>query len=94
VNTLIVTCPECGEDLEISPSEWLEFQVGDVLACDSCGTELEVVSTDPPEFEALASLTICPKCDTEFELSDDDLERGSATCPHCQFAFKLEFDEP
>jgi lysine biosynthesis protein LysW len=93
LNTLIVTCPECSEDLEISQRDWLEFRVGDVLVCDSCGSELEVTSIEPPEFEALGAQTICPKCDTEFDLSDEDLEHGKTTCPNCQYHFKLEFDD-
>jgi lysine biosynthesis protein LysW len=93
MNTLIVTCPECGEHLEITQTEWLEFNVGDILACDVCGSELEVTNLEPPEFEPLGMATTCPKCDTEFPLSDDDLERAEVTCPNCQFQFKLEFDD-
>jgi lysine biosynthesis protein LysW len=94
VNTLIVTCPECGENLEIPESDWQEFAVGDVLVCDSCGTELEVTNLDPPEFEPLGASTVCPKCDTEFGLGDDDLERGKVVCPNCEFHFQLEFESP
>jgi lysine biosynthesis protein LysW len=91
VNTLIVTCPECGEELPIPEADWQEFQIGDVLVCDACDTELEVVNLDPPEFEVLGDATICPKCGTEFELIPEDLERGGVTCPNCTHAFKLEF---
>lgn len=91
MNTLIVICPECSEDLEIPESDWLEFAQGDVLVCDSCDTELLVTSLSPPEFEVLGDTTICPKCDTEFGLSEADLEQGCTTCPSCGFAFTLEF---
>ena len=91
MKTLIVTCPECSEDLEIPQSDWLEFSEGDVLVCDSCDTELLVTSLEPPEFEVLGDLSICPKCDAEFDLTETDLEHHRATCPSCGFAFTLEF---
>lgn len=90
MNTLIVTCPECSEDLEIPQSDWLEFSEGDVLVCDSCNTELLVTSLEPPEFEVLGDLSICPKCETEFDLTDADLEQGRTTCPSCGVKFTLE----
>ena len=90
--TLLVTCPECGEELALSSSDWAEFQLGDVLVCDACDAELEVVSLDPPDFAPLGDHTVCPKCSTQFELSDTDLERGRATCPNCAYSFALEFD--
>jgi uncharacterized protein YbaR (Trm112 family) len=90
MQSLIVTCPDCAEELEILHSDWLEFAVGDVLGCNACGAELEVTSLEPPEFEPLVYSTECPKCGNFFALSELDLEAHSVTCPDCQFSFALE----
>jgi lysine biosynthesis protein LysW len=90
MQSLIVTCPDCAEELEILHSDWLEFAVGDILGCNACGAELEVLSLDPPEFEPLVYSTECPKCGSFFALSEPDLQAHSVTCPDCQFSFALE----
>jgi lysine biosynthesis protein LysW len=90
MNTLIVTCPDCFEELEISALDWKEFQVGDILGCNSCGAELEVTSLEPPEFEPLGYSTECPKCGSFLALGETELSNGTVTCPDCQFSFALE----
>jgi lysine biosynthesis protein LysW len=90
MQALIVTCPDCAEELEILESDWQEFQLGDILGCNACGAELEVVSLEPPEFEPLVYSTECPKCGSFFALSKSSSESASVTCPDCQFSFALE----
>jgi lysine biosynthesis protein LysW len=90
MNTLIVTCPDCFEELEISATDWAEFQLGDILGCNSCGAELEVTSLEPPEFEPLGYSTECPKCGSFLALGESELNSGKVTCPDCQFSFDLE----
>jgi lysine biosynthesis protein LysW len=92
MKTLIISCPSCGEELEITEFQWEEFRLDDILVCDSCAAELQVTSLDPPEFCLIGDVTVCPKCETEFELLEEDLERGKTTCPNCEYQFKLEFD--
>lgn len=90
MQTLVVTCPDCAEELEILETDWQEFQLGDILGCNACGAELEVVSLEPPEFEPLVYSTECPKCGSFFALGEHDLQAGQVTCPDCQFSFALE----
>lgn len=92
--SLYITCPVCGEELEITPEDLKTLHVGDVIVCDSCGAELEIVSLDPPEFELLGLLTTCPNCGEEVELTDEMIAEGTViTCPHCGVNFEVEFED-
>ena len=36
---------------------------------------------------------VCPACDAELTLDDDDLRAGVLECPNCGETLELEFDE-
>jgi lysine biosynthesis protein LysW len=92
--SLFITCPVCGEELEVTPEDMATLQVGDVIVCDSCGAELEITSLNPPEFELLGLLTTCPNCGQEVELIDEMINEGTViTCPHCSVKFEVEFED-
>jgi lysine biosynthesis protein LysW len=92
--SLFITCPVCGEELEVTPDDLATLQVGDVIVCDSCGAELEITSLDPPEFELLGLLTTCPNCGEEVELTDEMIIDGTViTCPNCSVKFEVEFED-
>ena len=92
--SLFITCPVCGEELEVTPDDLSTLSIGDVIVCDSCGAELEIVSLDPPEFELLGLLTTCPNCGEEVELTEEMLTEGTViTCPNCAVKFEVEFED-
>jgi lysine biosynthesis protein LysW len=92
--SLFITCPVCGEELEVTSDDFQTLTVGDVIVCDSCGAELEVTNLDPPEFELLGLLTACPNCGEEIELTEEMLDRGNQIeCPHCSVRFEVEFED-
>lgn len=94
VESLFITCPVCGEELEITPDDLSTLHVGDVIVCDSCGAELEIVSLNPPEFDLLGLLTTCPNCGEEVELTDEMINEGTViSCPHCSVRFEVEFED-
>jgi predicted Zn finger-like uncharacterized protein len=95
VRSLIVLCPVCGEEMEFTEEDLSEIQLGDILGCDACETELEVLNTgENLELEPLALYTVCPKCDKEFEITEEMLAKGDkVSCPHCKYHFELEFEE-
>jgi alpha-aminoadipate carrier protein LysW len=41
---MIVQCPECGGDIDLSG-----VVVGEIIQCPDCGVELEVISLNPVE---------------------------------------------
>lgn len=45
--TVSVTCPECGETIEVDANVMMH----EIIECPHCGAELEVVSTDPIKLE-------------------------------------------
>jgi lysine biosynthesis protein LysW len=92
--SLFITCPVCGEELELDAEDVGELAVDDVIVCDSCGAEIGVTSVDPPEFELLGLLTECPNCNTEVELDPDELEDGDRVqCPNCGATFTVELED-
>jgi alpha-aminoadipate carrier protein LysW len=65
--TVMPSCPECENDLNI---ELDEVEEGDVVTCDECGTEYEVVGVEPLE---LARMDAGLDEDDE-ELTDEEEE--------------------
>ncbi|HWG85498.1 MAG TPA: hypothetical protein VNT60_08470 [Deinococcales bacterium] len=90
---LILECPVCAEELEVTDDDLNELEVGDAIVCESCGAEIGVTSVDPLEFELLGLLTDCPNCGAEVELSEDVEDGSEITCPNCGSGFRVEFEE-
>ncbi len=64
--SVMPTCPECENDLDI---ELDEVEEGDVVACDECGTEYEVVGVEPLELSRVDD-----GLDDEEDVYDEDEE--------------------
>jgi lysine biosynthesis protein LysW len=87
---LVLECPVCAEELELTQEDLATLEVGNILVCESCEAEIEVTSVDPPEFELLGPFVECPSCGQEIEL-DDDVEDGmQVQCPNCGTNFAID----
>jgi len=51
--------------------------------CDICGAK---------DIEFTIDVN-CPECDTEIELTEEDISNESVTCPSCKKVIELEIDE-
>ncbi|MBC7646128.1 MAG: hypothetical protein H7095_03300 [Pseudopedobacter sp.] len=92
---LYMPCPVCGEEFEFTPQDLLELHEGDIIGCDSCDTELEVIGQgETLELTPLEYFTLCPRCETDFELSEEVLLKGGTVeCPHCYYKFEPDWQE-
>lgn len=76
-------------DLASGPVESFGFDESDDDD-DSDEYDLEGCDCGCDHFPEGVSFVVCPACDARIELTDEDLEQGSISCPKC--AVSLEFD--
>ncbi len=86
-----VFCPQCGKSYEINEAQ---IQRGFVF-CEICGVKIEIevaaeeipVDTDynitPASYTQIPEKTVCPVCYEEYELTDEQVQRGFIFCEEC-----------